>query len=95
MKVAFCTPMRIERDGIGAYARELYAPLSKLCSLTQFPLDKDPHPSKHFREMAEEINRCDVLHTEHSSNFFKVPLFPFREGYRDFLRRVRIPRMVV
>lgn len=95
MKVAYCTPMHVERDGIGAYSRELHASLSKLCALEPFPLDKERHGTNHFREMAEAVNRCDILHLEHSSNFFKVPFFPFREGYRDFLRRVKVPRLVV
>ncbi len=95
MRVAYCTPMGVERDGIGVYSRELYAYLSKLCELEPFPLDKEVHGRRHFREMARAINRCDLLHLEHSSNFFKVPFFPFREGYRDLLRRVTVPRLAV
>ncbi len=95
MRVAYCTPMNVERDGIGVYSRELYASLSKLCRLEPFPLDREVHGRDHFREMARAINKCDLLHLEHSSNFFKLPFFPFREGYRDFLRRVNVPRLVV
>ena len=95
MRVAYCTPMRVERDGIGVYSRELYVHLSKLCELEPFPLDKEVHGRRHFREMAQAINRCDLLHLEHSSNFFKVPFFPAREGYRDLLRRVTVPRLAV
>jgi len=87
--------MGVERDGIGEYSRQLHASLSRMCRLEPFPLDREVHRRSHYREMAESVNRCDLLHLEHSSNFFKVPLFPFRDGYRDFLRRVRVPRVVV
>jgi len=53
--------MGVERDGIGVYSRELYAPLSKLCELVPIPLDKEVHDRGHFREMAQAINRCDLL----------------------------------
>jgi hypothetical protein len=95
VRVAYCTPMGVERDGIGVYSRELYVHLSKLCELKPFPLDKEVHGRRHFREMARAINRCDLLHLEHSSNFFKIPFFPLREGYRDLLRRVTVPRLAV
>lgn len=95
MRVAYCTPMRLERDGVGIYSRELAACLSSRCLLEHFPLDNAPHDRSHFRRMAEAVNRCDVLHLEHNFNFFKVRLYPFRDGFRDFMRSVTIPRLVV
>jgi len=93
--VAFLSPINVEKDGIGLPAREMVAHLGGRCKLTHFPLDHAVHGRRHFRAMAEEINRCDVLHVEHAHGFFKVPLYPFREAFLDLLRRVRIPRLVV
>lgn len=93
--VAFASPLGLARDGVGIYCRELVAHLSTLCRLVHFPLDHATHGLAHFRSMAKEASRCDVLHVEHTHGFFRVPFYPFREGFFEFLRRVRIPRVVV
>lgn len=95
MKVAFLAPMALARDGIGIYSRELCVHLETLCRLEHFPLDAEVHGPSHFREMAKAVSRCDVLHVEHAHPFFKLPLYPFREAFLDFLRRVTVPRLVV
>jgi glycosyltransferase involved in cell wall biosynthesis len=95
MKVAFASPMRLERDGVASYSRELSRELAALCTLEHIPLDADPHGRDHFRRLAEAVNRCDVLHVEHAHAFFKRPLYPFREAFRFLLRQVKVPRLVV
>ncbi len=95
IKVAFVSPINLERDGIAILARELVGHLSKRCDLVHFPLDHEVHDRLHFRKMADAINRCDLLHIEHTHGFFKRPLYPFRDGYRDLLGRVKVPRLVV
>lgn len=94
MKVAFASPRGVERDGIGAYSRDLSLNLSNLCRLEFFDLDHATRSTAHFRRMADAINRCDLLHVEHNYCYFNE-LIPFREAFRDFLRRVTIPRLVV
>ncbi|GAB4369834.1 MAG: hypothetical protein Kow00128_16340 [Deltaproteobacteria bacterium] len=95
MKVAFASPLLLERDGIGAYARELCRHLSSLCRLEHLPLDQEIHDRAHYRGLAEAANRCDLLHVEHAHPLFKLPFYPFREAWRGFLRRVAVPRLVV
>lgn len=95
MKVAFASPIRLERDGVASYSRELSRELAVLCSLEHIPLDTDPHDKDHYRRLAETVNGCEVLHVEHTHAFFKKPFYPFREGFRSFLRQVKIPRLVV
>jgi len=95
MKVAFASPIRLERDGVASYSRELSRELAALCSLEHIPLDADPHGKDHYRRLAEAVNRCDVLHVEHTHAFFKKPLYPFREAFRALLRQVEVPRLVV
>lgn len=95
MKVAFASPIRLERDGVASYSRELSRELAALCFLEHIPLDADPHGRDHYRRLAGAVNRCDVLHVEHAHAFFKKPLYPFREGFRFFLRQVKVPRLVV
>jgi glycosyltransferase involved in cell wall biosynthesis len=95
MNVAFLSPMNLEKDGIALPAREMVGHLGALCNLTHFALDHSVHDRRHFRQMADAINHCDLLHVEHAHGFFKLPLFPFREAFLDFIRRVKIPRLVV
>jgi len=93
--VAFCSPIHLPRDGVAIPARELVHYLSSRCNVVHFPLDHGIHDRAHYRRMAKEINRCDLLHVEHTHSFFKLPFFPFREAYLDFLREVSIPRLAV
>jgi glycosyltransferase involved in cell wall biosynthesis len=95
MKVAFASPILLERDGVASYSRELAQELTGLCSLVHLPLDAAPRRLDHYRRLAEAVNRCDILHVEHAHAFFKRPLYPFREAFRFFLRQVKVPRLVV
>jgi glycosyltransferase involved in cell wall biosynthesis len=93
--IAFCSPIHLPRDGVAIPARELVHYLSHRCNLVHFPLDHEIHGRDHYRRMAKEIDSFDLLHIEHTHSFFKLPLFPFREAYLDFLRKVTIPRLAV
>ena len=95
MKVAFCSPIHLPRDGVAIPARELVHHMSGLCNVVHFPLDHGIHDLAHYRRLAKDINKCDLLHVEHTHSFFKLPLYPFREAFLGFLQTVTIPRLVV
>ena len=95
MKVAFASPIFLERDGVGSYSRELSREIAAHCPMEHIPLDTEPHGKAHYRRLADATNDCDVLHVEHAHAFFKRPLYPFREAFLFLLRQVKIPRCVV
>ena len=90
MKVAFCTSWGREKDGISGFAASILPFLRSGFEVELVPLELNLPDRGFYRRAAEAANRCDLCHVQHNYVLFNG-LFPWRERFHFFLRRLAVP----
>jgi glycosyltransferase involved in cell wall biosynthesis len=93
VKVAFCTSWERERDGIAGFSAAVVPFLRSACDVEVVPLDLNRSDRDFYRRAAEQANRCDLCHMQHNYVLFNG-LFPWRERFHFFLRRLAVPLVI-
>ncbi|MBU1998374.1 MAG: glycosyltransferase [Candidatus Omnitrophica bacterium] len=94
LKVAYCTPWNIARDGIADYSEYLVAELRKNdLEVKILPLGYYISGKAFYEQLAKEANLCDICHIQFNYLYFNGEM-PYRNMFIYFLRLVKVPVVI-
>lgn len=90
MKIAFCAPWDLDRDGIADYSRELAEYLQTHVPLRIIRLSAHVGNRQFYGQLADRANHTDLCHAQHNFDYWNGT-WPFCQRFTYFRRHLRVP----